>query len=423
MKVLVAGSGGREHAIGWAFSRDPDVKELFFAPGNGGTCLLGENIGNAKPSDFDSIVEIVQEKEIDIVFCGPEDPLVDGLYDYLTEKGIKTVGPSAHGAKLEGSKAFAKQFQMNMGIPTADYRDFTDPQAATDYINQIDFEPVIKCDGLAAGKGVLLPKTKSEAKESIEQIMVGGKFENAGKRIVIEKRLFGFETTLLSFVDGKTILPMLLSQDYKRAFDHNEGLNTGGMGCLCPSPGVHDELKEEIFERIVKPTAKGLKEYKIPYKGILYFGLIITDDGPFVIEYNVRMGDPESQVVLPLLKTEFSKPVMGIINGNLDKITLKWDHRKSVGVVLASKGYPGSYEKGVLVDYLKNWDTSEDDVFLFHAGTKRDGKNLLTSGGRVACLTALGDSLEECRDRIYGRLKKMELDGLFYRSDIAAEYI
>lgn len=423
MKVLVAGSGGREHAIGWAFARDPEVKELFFAPGNGGTCQLGENIENAKPSDFESIVNVVKQKGIDIVFCGPEDPLVDGLYDFLTDKGIKAVGPSAKGAQLEGSKVFAKEFMMNMGIPTADYRDFTDPQAAIDYINQIDFEPVIKCDGLAAGKGVLLPKTKSEAKELVEQIMVGGKFDDAGKRIVIEERLFGFETTLLSFVDGKTILPMLFSQDYKRAFDHNEGLNTGGMGCLCPSPGVDDELKEEIIERIVKPTAKGLMEYKIPYKGILYFGLIITDNGPFVIEYNIRMGDPESQVVLPLLKTGFTKPVMGIIDGTLDKTPLEWDQRKSVGVVLASKGYPGSYEKGVSVDYLKNWDTSEDDVFLFHAGTKRDGNNLTTSGGRVACMTALGDSLIECRDRIYSRLEKMKLDGLFYRSDIAAEYV
>jgi phosphoribosylamine--glycine ligase len=422
MKVLVIGSGGREHAIGWALSKAPEVKKLFFGPGNGGTSLIGSNVPLIKPMDFKSVESVVTEQQIDLVVCGPEDPLVNGIYDYLQEKGIKTIGPSAKGARLEGFKSFAKEFMFNMGIPTAKYLSFTDPSAAIDHINSINYEPVIKCEGLAAGKGVLLPKNKDEAKTIIQDIMVLKKFGDSGNKIVIEQKLKGFETTLLSFVDGDTILPMLFSQDYKRAFDKNEGLNTGGMGCLCPSPMINNDLREEIIEKTVKPTSRGLREFSIPYKGIMYFGLMITNDGPYLLEYNIRMGDPETQVVLPLLKTSIVKPLVAITETKLKDEALHWDYRKCAGVILASKGYPGSYEKGVPINYLKKWDQPEEDFIVFHAGTKRDGDNLVTSGGRVVCLTALGESFRECREKISGRIKDCELDGLFYRSDIAAEY-
>ena len=373
--------------------------------------------------DFRSLDSAVIANDIDFVICGPEDPLVMGIYDYLDEKGIKAIGPSALGARLEGSKIFAKEFHFNTGIPSARYMSFTEPQHALDHINTINYEPVIKCDGLAAGKGVLLPKDKTEARQIISDIMVKDKFKDAGKKIIIEKRLEGFETTLLSFVDGETILPMLFSQDYKRAFDNNEGLNTGGMGCLCPSPRIDNDLREEIIDRIVKPTARGFGEFSIPYKGILYFGLMITKDGPHVLEYNVRMGDPETQVVLPLLKTGFSIPLKAIADGTLDEVNLEWHEKKTVGVILASNGYPEAYEKGVRINDLKRWDEDEEDFIMFHAGTKREGDNLTTSGGRVVCMTSLGDSLEECREKIYSRIKEVNTEGLFYRSDIAAEYV
>jgi phosphoribosylamine--glycine ligase len=423
MRILVIGSGGREHTIGWALHNDPAVSKVFFGPGNGGTSLIGSNLPNVNPMDFNSITNAVESNEIGMVICGPEDPLAAGLYDYLMEKGIASIGPSQKGAQLEGSKIFAKEFLFNMKIPTADYREFSDPQTAYDFINDINWEPVIKCDGLAAGKGVLLPESKDDARQVVKEILVDGKFKDAGRKIIIEKRISGFETTLLSFVDGETILPMLFSQDYKRAHDNNEGLNTGGMGCLCPSPRIDNELREQIIKEIVEPTSRGLKEYSIPYKGILYFGLMITDKGPQVLEFNVRMGDPETQVILPLLKTGMSVPINAIKDGKLNETKLEWHDGTAVGVVLASDGYPGSYEKGVQIDMLKRWDEPEENFIVFHAGTKREGEHLVTSGGRVVCLTALGENLRECRDMIYSRINEMNLDGLFYRSDIAAEYV
>ncbi|MFH1515824.1 MAG: phosphoribosylamine--glycine ligase [bacterium] len=423
MKCLILGSGGREHAIGWSLHKDPGVSKLYFGPGNGGTSLIGENLPDINPMNFDSVHEAILSNEIDFVICGPEDPLVAGIYDFLLEKKVKAIGPQSSGAKLEGSKIFSKEFQFNMGIPTADYKAFTDPQKALDHLNDIDFKPVIKCDGLCAGKGVLLPETKDDAKRIITEILVDGKFKDAGNKIIIEERLDGFETTLLTFVDGDTILPMLFSQDYKRAFDNNEGLNTGGMGCLCPSPRIDNDLKDEIIQKFVTPTAKGLKEYSIPYKGILYFGLMITESGPCILEYNIRMGDPETQVVLPLLKTNPSEIYNAIRGGTLDKINLEWHDGAAVGVVLASNGYPESYEKGVPINYIKQWDKPEENFIVFHAGTKRENNNLTTSGGRVVCLTALGENLKECRNKIYSRLNKINTEGLFYRTDIAAEYI
>ena len=423
MKYLILGSGGREHAIGWALNKDPKITKLYFGPGNGGTSLIGENLPDTNPMNFDSVDNAISSNEIDFVICGPEDPLVAGIYDHLLEKGIKAIGPNAKGAQLEGSKVFSKEFQFNMGIPTADYKAFTDPQAALDHLNDIDYNPVIKCDGLCAGKGVLLPESKDDAKRIITEILVDRKFKDAGNKIVIEERLNGFETTLLTFVDGETILPMLFSQDYKRAFDNNLGLNTGGMGCLCPSPKINNDLKDEIIEKFVTPTAKGLKEYSIPYKGIIYFGLMITENGPYILEYNIRMGDPETEVVLPLLKTDISVPYQAIYNGTLNDTKLEWHDGSAVGVILASNGYPESYDKGVPIDYLKQWDDSEDDFIVFHAGTKRENNNLTTSGGRVVCLTALGENLDECRNKIYSRLSNMNTDGLFFRTDIATEYI
>ena len=423
MKVLVIGSGGREHAIGWALHKDPEVEKIYFGPGNGGTCLIGENISEISPSKFESIDKALEKNPVDLVVCGPEDPLAKGLYDYLSQKGIKAIGPSENGAKLEGSKAFAKNFMRWFDIPTAEFRDFTKVHEAIDYLNGLNYEPVIKADGLAMGKGVILPKSKEEARKVIGEILVGSKFGDAGKKIVIEKKLAGFETTLLSFVDGKTILPMLFSQDYKRAYDKNEGLNTGGMGCLCPSPKIDKDLMEEITEKIINPTARGLKEVKVDYRGIIYFGLMIAKDGPQLLEYNIRMGDPETQVLLPLLKTSISKPLMGIIDGSLDQVKLEWHNGCAVGVVLASDGYPGDYKKGVPIDYLTEWDKDSEDFIVFHAGTKRDGKHLFTSGGRVACMVALGENFAECRKKIYGRIDKLKIDGLFYRTDIAAEYL
>lgn len=423
MRILVIGSGGREHTIGWALHKDPAVSKLFFGPGNGGSSLIGKNLPNVNPIDFKSVADAIEENEINFVVVGPEDPLAAGIYDYLLDKGIESIGPSQKGAQLEGSKIFAKKFLFNMNVPTPDYKEFSDPQKAYDFINDLTWEPVIKCDGLAAGKGVLLPESKDDARQVIKDILVDSKFKSAGRKLIIEKRISGFETTLLSFVDGETILPMLFSQDYKRAYDNNKGLNTGGMGCLCPSPRINDELRDQIIKEIVEPTSEGLKEYSIPYKGILYFGLMVTDDGPQVLEFNVRMGDPETQVVLPLLKTDLSVPYKAIKDGKLNKVKLEWHDGIAVGVILASDGYPGSYAKGISIDALKRWDEPEENFIMFHAGTKRDGEHLLTSGGRVVCLTALGENLQECRDMIYSRMSEVNLDGLFYRGDIAAEYV
>jgi len=423
MKVLIIGSGGREHALGWALSKDPEVTKIYFGPGNGGTSLIGTNLAEIVPTKFETIAEACEKKPVDLVLCGPEDPLAMGLYDFLTDKKIKAIGPSEKGAMLESSKSFAKNFMKWFDIPTADFKEFVKPGDAIDFANTAGWELVIKCDGLAAGKGVFLPKSKKVAEKIIKDMLVDRKFGDSSAKIVIEKKLEGFESTLLCFADGKTIAPMLFSQDYKRAYDKNEGPNTGGMGCLCPSPRINNNLKEEITKRIIEPTLRGLKEHKIDYKGFLYFGLMITNDGPNLLEYNIRMGDPESQVVLPLLKTEFSKPLNMMIDGNLSGLKLDWHDKHAVGVVLASKGYPGSYEKGVPIDYLKEWDVPSSDFIMFHAGTKRYGKSLFISGGRVVCLTALGGSFAECREKIYKRIEKLELAGLFYRSDIAAEYV
>lgn len=415
MKVLVVGSGAREHALVWKISQSKKVSQIYCAPGNGGIENIAKCV-NIKVQDIDMLLNFALEKKIDLTVVGPELPLVKGITDKFTQNGLKVFGPNSKGALLEGSKVYAKEFMEKHNIPTAKYKSFNNPKDALEGLNEFSFPLVIKADGLAAGKGVLICSCLEEARDAILAIMENKKFGRAGDNILIEEFLEGIEASLLCFVDGKKIIPMESARDYKKALDNDEGLNTGGMGCFSPNPIFTDELKEIIKENILDNIISGFKKDNIDFKGILFIGLMVTEKGVKVLEFNVRFGDPETEVVLPRLESDLVEVFEKTIDGNLSKDDLKWTDKSCVTVVAASGGYPEKYEKGKIITGLNELDR---DIGVFHGGTKMVDKKLVTNGGRVLAVTSLGSSIEEAREKVYKNIEKINFEKIYYRKDIA----
>jgi len=416
MKVLVIGSGGREHCLAWKIKESSLVDKVYIAPGNGGTSLIGDNL-DIKPEDIESLVDFAKKERIDLTVVGPEVPLVAGIVDKFEEEGLKIFGPKKELALLEGSKVYAKQTMKRLGIPTANFEIFDNPDLAKEYVREREPPLVVKAEGLAAGKGVIVCKSLSEAYRAIDLIMVEKKFGSAGKRIVIEDFLEGEEASVLVFTDGSSILPLVASQDHKQVYDNDEGPNTGGMGAYAPAPVVNELVYEKIKEEIFRPLIYGLKNEGKIYKGMLYAGLMIKENQPYVLEFNVRFGDPETQAILPKLKNDLVGVILKTVEENLGKIELAWDERFCVCVVLASRGYPGSYEKGKVIEGLEKLSDLKD-VFVFHAGTKRVEEKFLTAGGRVLNVVGLGTSLREAQEITYKALENIKFEGSHYRRDI-----
>lgn len=414
MKVLVIGSGAREHALVWKLSQSKRISKIFTAPGNGGTQKISENI-NISPEDGKTLLAFAQKEKIDLTVVGPETPLVNGIVDLFMGAGLKIFGPDKKGALLEGSKMFAKDFMSKYDIPTGKYMAFDEYNEAIDNLKSFDFPLVIKADGLASGKGVVICINIEEAYEAIGNMMKNFEYGEAGRRIIIEEYLEGMEASVLCFVDGKKIIPMEGARDYKKAFNGDEGPNTGGMGCFSPNPILTEEVMCEVKKNIIDKTMDGLNKEKINFKGVLFIGIMITHDGPKVLEYNVRMGDPETEAIIPRLESDIVDILEKTIEGNLKPQHLKWNSRTAVTVVATSKGYPDSYEKGKKIDGLKDIDK---DVLVFHGGTKYLDDNLCTNGGRVLAVTALGDSLEDARRKAYENIRRVNFEGAQYRDDI-----
>lgn len=416
MKILIIGNGGRESAIAHTVRRFHPEAEIFVAPGNGGTEAAFTNIA-IKVEDLDGLADFAAEKQIDLTIVGPEVPLVMGIVDVFEERGLKVFGPNKICAQFEGSKDFTKQFLIRNHIPTAAYASFNKDQveACVAEAKNFSLPVVVKADGLAAGKGVLICETYEEAEVAIREIF-SGKFAEAGSTIVLEEFLTGTEASLLCFVDGESIVPMETARDYKRALDHDRGLNTGGMGGFSPNPIITPEVKVNIDTQILEPIIKGFKKENLNFKGILFIGLMIEDNRPKVLEFNVRFGDPETQSILPRLKTDLIQIMEACINGQLATTPIEWDERQSVTLVLASKGYPETSHKG---DEIIGLDTLNKETYLFHAGTKKVGDTIQTDGGRVLAITRLGANLSEARAHIYEEVKKISFDGMQYRTDIA----
>ncbi len=417
MKVLIVGGGGREHAIAEAVSRSKHLDKLYCAPGNAGIAELAECVP-ITPMEFDKLVAFAKEKEIDLTIIGMDDPLVGGIVDAFEKEGLRVFGPRANAAILEGSKAFSKDLMKKYDIPTAAYETFEDPAEALKYLETSKFPIVLKADGLALGKGVLICQNKDEAEAGVRQIMEDRKFGDAGKKMVIEEFMTGREVSVLSFVDGKTIKLMSSAQDHKRAGDGDTGLNTGGMGNFSPSPFYTEEVDAFCKEHIYQRTVDAMRSEGREFKGVIFFGLMLTEDGPKVLEYNARFGDPEAQVVLPRLKTDMIDVCEAVIDGTLDKIDLQFEDKAAVCVVLASDGYPVSYEKGKEITGLENFK-NKDGYYCFHAGSKFDesGK-IVTNGGRVLGITAKGDTLAEARKKAYEATEWVTFDNKYMRHDI-----
>lgn len=416
MKVLIVGGGGREHALCWKIKQSTLVKEIYCAPGNGGTALIAQNIP-IKAEDVNGIVDFAREAKIDLVVIGPEAPLNLGLVDMLNKEGIMAFGPSRGAALLEGSKVFAKNLMRKYDISTANFEIFDNPEKAKGYLlNQNKAPIVVKADGLAAGKGVYVCKTIDEALDAVDDIMVKKMFGPAGDKIVIEECLEGEEASFLVFTDGKTVLPMDSSQDHKRVFDNDEGPNTGGMGAYSPAPVVTKEVFDKVMEKIIYPTIIGMEKEGHPFKGVLYAGLMIKDNEPYVLEFNTRFGDPEAQPLLMRIKNDIVPVLMGCIDGNLHNEYLLWEQKHAVCVVIASGGYPGEYKKGYEIVGLDQ--IGDDNVYVFHAGTKLVDGKIYTDGGRVLGVTALGETIKEAIDYAYNAVGKIYFENMHYRKDI-----
>lgn len=413
MKVLIIGGGGREHALVWKISQSPKVEKIYIAPGNGGSVDIGENIPIGA-NEIDRLLSFARENQIDLTVVGPEEPLLLGIVDRFEEAGLPIYGPNRKAALIEGSKSFAKRLMKKHGIPTAAYEEFTSYEKATEAVGKSQYPIVIKADGLAAGKGVVIAHTQAEARKALEEMMLDRIFGASGEKVVIEEFLEGEEVTLLAFVDGKTILPMEEAQDHKPVFDGNRGPNTGGMGAYSPVLHLPAGWKEEAYERILAPIVSALMEEGIHYRGVLYAGLIITKDGPKVIEFNCRFGDPEAEVILPRLENDLVEIMEKSIRGRLDEVSLQWKKEACLTTILTSAGYPGSYPKGLPISI----GGLSDEILLFHAGTKKEGDSLVTSGGRVLAVTALGDSLHEAWRKVYEGIRQIHFDGMHYRTDI-----
>lgn len=416
MKVLIVGSGGREHAIAMSAAKSSKVDKMYCAPGNAGIAEYAECVAIGA-MEFDKLVAFAKEKEIDLVIVGMDDPLVGGLVDELEAAGIRTFGPRKNAAILEGSKAFSKDLMKKYDIPTAGYENFTDPEAAIAYLETAKFPIVLKADGLALGKGVLICQNLEEAKEGVKTIMLDKKFGTAGNEMVIEEFITGREVSVLSFVDGKTIKTMTSAQDHKRAGDGDTGLNTGGMGTFSPSPFYTKEVEEFCNKYIYQKTVDAMAAEGREFKGIIFFGLMLTEDGPKVLEYNARFGDPEAQVVLPRMKNDLIEVAEACIDGTLDQVDLQFEDNAAVCVVLASEGYPVSYEKGFPISGLDEFNKHEG-YYCFHAGTKFDGDHIVTNGGRVLGVTAKGKDLKEARANAYAATEWVQFKNKYMRHDI-----
>ena len=417
MKVLVVGSGGREHAIVTSVAKSKRVDKIYCAPGNAGIAALAECV-NIGAMEFDKLVAFAKEKAIYFAIIGMDDPLVGGIVDVFEAEGIKVFGPRKNAAILEGSKAFSKDLMKKYNIPTAAYENFTDPQAALDYLKTAKFPIVLKADGLALGKGVLICNTLEEAEDGVRTIMEDKKFGNAGNTMVIEEFMTGREVSVLSFVDGKTIRIMSSAQDHKRAKDGDQGLNTGGMGNFSPSPFYTEEVDEFCQKYIYQATVDAMAAEGRPFTGVIFFGLMLTEDGPKVLEYNARFGDPEAQVVLPRMKNDIIDVMEACVDGKLDTIDLQFEDNAAVCVVLASDGYPVAYEKGFPITGLEKFEGKED-YYCFHAGTKFDENGVIvTNGGRVLGITATGGDLKEARAKAYEATEWVNFDNKYMRHDI-----
>lgn len=417
MKVLVVGSGGREHAIVTSVAKSKRVDKIYCAPGNAGIAALAECV-NIGAMEFDKLVAFAKEKAIDFAIIGMDDPLVGGIVDVFEAEGIKVFGPRKNAAILEGSKAFSKDLMKKYNIPTAAYENFTNPQAALDYLKTAKFPIVLKADGLALGKGVLICNTLEEAEDGVRTIMEDKKFGNAGNTMVIEEFMTGREVSVLSFVDGKTIRIMSSAQDHKRAKDGDQGLNTGGMGNFSPSPFYTEKIDEFCQKYIYQATVDAMAAEGRPFTGVIFFGLMLTEDGPKVLEYNARFGDPEAQVVLPRMKNDIIDVMEACVDGKLDTIDLQFEDNAAVCVVLASDGYPVAYEKGFPITGLEKFEGKED-YYCFHAGTKFDENGVIvTNGGRVLGITATGGDLKEARAKAYEATEWVNFDNKYMRHDI-----
>lgn len=425
MKILTVGGGGREHAIIAALSRSPKVDKLYAAPGNGGISTLAECFP-VKATDIEGILELAEKLQPDYVFVAPDDPLVMGMVDKLNEAGFKTFGPKANAAILEGSKVFSKALMKKYGIPTADYETFTDAQKAIEYIKEKNSYPaVIKCDGLALGKGVIIAENFEQAESAVKSMLLDGKFGKSGSEIVIEEYMTGPETTVLAFTDGKTVKPMVSSMDHKRAYDNDRGLNTGGMGTIAPNPLFTPEKQAEAMEKIFLPTIRAMENEGRPFKGCLYFGLMLTPNGVKVVEYNCRFGDPEAQVVLPLLETDLVDIIEAIYEERLDRLEVKWSEKSCACVVMASGGYPEKYETGKEISGLdeKGQCSACPESCVYHAGTKLQEGKFLTAGGRVLGVTAVGDTLQSALDKAYDTVKAISFENAHFRTDIGKKAV
>ncbi len=416
MKVLIVGSGGREHAIAASVAKSPAVDKIYCAPGNAGIGQIAECV-DIGAMEFDRIVAFAKEKAVDLTIVGMDDPLVGGLVDEMEAAGLRVFGPRKNAAILEGSKAFSKDLMKKYNIPTAAYENFDDPAAALAYLEQAKMPVVLKADGLALGKGVLICETLEEARDGVRTIMEDKKFGSAGNRMVVEEFMTGREVSVLSFVDGKTIKIMSSAQDHKRAQDGDRGLNTGGMGTFSPSPFYTEEVDAFCRKYIYQATVDAMAAEGRPFKGVIFFGLMLTQDGPRVLEYNARFGDPEAQVVLPRMKNDMIEVVQACIDGTLDQIDLQFEDNAAVCVVLASEGYPVSYEKGFPVRGLERFK-GQEGYYCFHAGTKQAGEGIVTNGGRVLGVTAKGVDLKEARANAYQAVQWVSFDNKYMRNDI-----
>ena len=420
MKILVVGGGGREHAILRKLKENPEVTELYAAPGNGGIGYDAVRVP-IPATDVEAIAKWCSLEGMDYVVVAPDDPLALGLVDLLEERGIPAFGPNRAAARIEASKAFAKDLMKKYHIPTAAYETFTDVERAKAYLEQNDAWPiVVKADGLALGKGVLICQDRAEALAAVEEMMVGGKFGASGTTVVIEEFLTGPEVSVLSFTDGRTLVPMVSSMDHKRALDGDRGLNTGGMGTVAPNPCYTPAIAAECMEKIFLPTMEAMNAEGRTFKGCLYFGLMLTPKGPKVIEYNCRFGDPETQVVLPLLETDLYTVMRAVTDGTLGELDVTFSDRHAACVVLASGGYPGAYDKGIPITGLVDGQLPGSAAAVYHAGTALEGETLVTAGGRVLGVTALGDTLEEAVSKVYDAVKGISFAGMHKRNDIGA---
>ncbi len=417
MKVLIVGGGGREHVIAWKAAQSPRVTKIYCAPGNAGIAEVAECVPIGA-MEFDKLADFAVEHQVDLTIVGMDDPLVGGIVDVFEDRGLRVFGPRKNAAILEGSKAFSKDLMKKYGIPTAAYETFDDPEKALAYLETADYPIVLKADGLALGKGVLICETLQDAKDGVRTIMQDKKFGAAGDRMVIEEFLTGREVSVLSFVDGKTIKTMASAQDHKRAKDGDQGLNTGGMGNFSPTPYYTKEVEDFCNEYVFQPTVDAMAAEGRPFKGVIFFGLILTEKGPRVLEYNARFGDPEAQVVLPRMKNDLIDVVEACIDGRLDEIDLQFTDDPCVCVVLASDGYPLAYEKGFPIRGLEKFK-GQDRYFVFHAGSAFNGKGeVVTNGGRVLGVTALGKDLKEARANAYAAVDWVDFDNKYYRHDI-----